>query len=497
MKLNFHKKAGKAPAPQPTAAQKASRRRALHAGAYSTVLGAIVLVLVILLNLVMQAVPTKFTEFDISTGQMFTLSETTTSMLAALDKDVTAYYLAETGNEDTNITRILDRYAGQSSHFSWEQRDPALYPTFAAQYDAADATNGSVILVCGENSTLVDYYDMYEYDYSNYYTTGSYELNFAAENALTTGVAQVTRDTTYTLYALTGHGETSLGSDFTEVLDNAGITLEEINLTTTELPAEADAVLINAPQTDLTTDDLDTLRSYLEGGGRLLVTTSLLYETPNLDTLLAEYGMTREEGLLVETDPNYYAYRYAGTYLLPQLASNDVTAGIADGLYVFAPTAQGILTADDGETTAETASEKDLSFTTLLSTSDNAYSMLAYETATTLEQGENDPTGSFEVAVAAEDATSGSAIVWINCGYVFTDEINAAVSGGNAQLMGSILNWMNGEENATVIESRSMSAETLTVPSNLIMPLGLLFVIVLPLASLIIGVVIFILRRRR
>ena len=104
---------------------------------------------------------------------------------------------------------------------------------------------------------------------------------------------------------------------------------------------------------------------------------------------------------------------------------------------------------------------------------------------------------SFDVAVAAEDATSGSAVVWINCGYVFTDEINAAVSGGNAQLMGSILNWMNGEENATVIESRSMSAETLTVPSNLIMPLGLLFVIVLPLASLIIGVVIFILRRRR
>ena len=123
--------------------------------------------------------------------------------------------------------------------------------------------------------------------------------------------------------------------------------------------------------------------------------------------------------------------------------------------------------------------------------------MLAYETATTLEQGENDPTGSFDVAVAAEDATSGSAVAWINCGYVFTDEINAAVSGGNAQLMGSILNWMNGEENATVIESRSMSAETLTVPSNLIMPLGLLFVIVLPLASLIIGVVIFILRRRR
>lgn len=497
MKLNFHKKAGKAPAPQPTAAQKASHRRALHAGAYSTVLGVIVLVLVILLNLVVRAIPTKYTEFDISTGQMFTLSETTTSMLASLDQDVTAYYLAETGSEDQNITRILNRYAGQSSHFHWEQRDPALYPTFAAQYDAADATNGSVILVCGDNSTLVDYYDMYEYDYSNYYTTGSYELNFAAENALTTGIAQVTRETTYTLYALTGHGETSLGSDFTEVLDNAGITLEELNLNTAALPADADAVLINAPQTDLSADDLEALRDYLDGGGRLLVSTSLLFSTPNLDALLADYGMTRQDGLLVETDPNYYAYRYAGTYLLPQRTTNSITSGMANGLYVFAPTSQGILTASDETSTAETASDRDLTYTTLLSTSDAAYSMLDYATATVLEQGANDPTGSFKVAVAAEDANSGSAIVWVNCGYVFTDEINAAVSGGNAQFMGSILNWMNGEENATVIESRSMSAETLTVPARLVMPLGLLFVIVLPLASLIIGVVIFVLRRRR
>ena len=53
--------------------------------------------------------------------------------------------------------------------------------------------------------------------------------------------------------------------------------MEEINLTTTELPAEADAVLINAPQTDLTTDDLDTLAQLSRGGGRLLVTTQFCF----------------------------------------------------------------------------------------------------------------------------------------------------------------------------------------------------------------------------
>ena len=279
MKFHFSKKPS-APAPQPTEAQRTSQRRALGAGAYASVLGAIVLVVVILVNLVVQAIPTKYTEFDISNTGLFTLSETTVSMLKSLDKDVTAYYLGETGGEDANLTRLLDRYAGESSHFRWEQRDPALYPTFAAQYDAQDASNGSVILVCGENHAVVDSADLYEYDYSSYYTTGSVDMRFNAENALTTAVAQVTRDASYTAYQLTGHGEAELGSDFTEVLTNAGVTLESLSLTTSAVPEDAAALILNAPQADLSEQDVDALRSYLDGGGRLLVTTSLLADTP-------------------------------------------------------------------------------------------------------------------------------------------------------------------------------------------------------------------------
>lgn len=501
MKFHFSKKPS-GQAPQPTEAQRASHRRTVSAGAYASVLGVVVLVVAILVNLVVQAIPTKYTEFDISNTGLFTLSETTVSMLQGLDKDVTAYYLGETGGEDSNITRLLDRYAGESSHFRWEQRDPALYPTFAMQYDAQDASNNSVILTCGDNHTVVDYNDMYEYDYSAYYTTGSVDMRFDAENALTTAVAQVTRDTSYTAYELTGHGETSLGSDFTEVLTNAGVTLQSLNLTTSAVPEDAAALILNAPQADLSEQDVAALRSYLDGGGSLLVTTSLLTETPNLDALLADYGMTRQPGLLVETDANHFAYGYGGTYLLPNLASNDITSGVVDGLYVFTPVAQGIVTqdtaasAESAESTGETAADN-LTHTTLLSTTASAFSMLGYETATTLEQGDNDPTGSFDVAVAAENSGTGAKVVWVNCANIFLDNINAAVSGGNAQLMGSVMNWMNGQENATVIESKSMSADSLNVPAALIMPLGLLIVIVLPLACLLVGVVISIVRRRR
>ena len=299
MKFNKNKR----PSAQPTEAQRTSRRRTLQAGAYASALGVVVLAAVILLNLVVRAIPTRYTEFDISTSGLYTLSETTRNMLDGLSQDVTAYYLAETGGEDQNVTHLLDRYAGEGGRFSWQQRDPAIYPTFAAQYDAQDASSGSIILVCGDKHTVVDSADLYEYDYASYYTTGSLSMSFAAENALTTGIAQVTRESSYVVYELTGHGETALGADFTEALTNAGVTVQELNLTTSAVPEDAAALILNAPQADLGAADIETLRSYLANGGRLLVTTNFLVETPMLDALLQEYGMSRQAGMLVETAP--------------------------------------------------------------------------------------------------------------------------------------------------------------------------------------------------
>ena len=478
------------------AALRASRRRSLYAGAYAGVLAAAVLVVTVLLNLAVQAVPSKYTEFDISTSGLYTLSETTKTLLAGLDADVTAYYLAETGSEDRNVTNLLDRYAGETPRFRWQGRDPALYPTFAAQYDAADAAAGSVILVCGERHITVDADELYQYDYSAYYTTGSVGTYFAAESALSAGIAALTREGGYAVYELTGHGEQALGSDYTETLANIGVTLGSLNLTAAAVPKDAAALLLNAPTADLSAADVQALRAYLSGGGCLLVTTSLLTDTPNLDALLAEYGMARQPGLLVETDAAHYAYGYGGAYLLPVLRQNEVTAGVAGGMYVFAPLAQGIVADGGAQSTAESAGQA-LTHTALLSTSSAAYAMLDYATADTVQQGEDDPVGRFDLAVAAQDAATGARLVWVNCADFLQDEPNAAVSGGNAQLLGSIVNWMVGAQNNAVVEAKSMNVTALQVPTTLILPLGLLFVLLLPLACLLAGVAVTVWRRRR
>ena len=123
----------------------------------------------LLVNLVVRALPSKYTEFDLSEGRMYTLGDSSVQLAQSLQQDVTIYYLCETGSEDAIITKLLDHYAAESSHIHWEQKDPTLYPTFAAQYGAENASTGSLIVTSGEDSVVLDAADLYEYDYSDYY----------------------------------------------------------------------------------------------------------------------------------------------------------------------------------------------------------------------------------------------------------------------------------------------------------------------------------------
>ena len=95
-------------------------------GLYSTAILAAAIVLAVLINLLVGAIPKKYTEFDLSAAKMYTLGDSSRQLMQSLDQDVTVYYLCETGSEDAIITKLLDHYADESGHFHWEQKDGAL-----------------------------------------------------------------------------------------------------------------------------------------------------------------------------------------------------------------------------------------------------------------------------------------------------------------------------------------------------------------------------------
>ena len=103
MKLNWNKRK-----------KSEAARKIFRSGVYSAAVTALVLVLVILLNLIVRAIPSRYTEWDLSEAGLYTLSDNSIEVVKNLTQDVKIYYLAETGNEDVILSKLLDHYAAES-----------------------------------------------------------------------------------------------------------------------------------------------------------------------------------------------------------------------------------------------------------------------------------------------------------------------------------------------------------------------------------------------
>ena len=464
--------------------------KVFRSGVYSTAILAAAIVLAVLLNLLVGALPKKYTEFDLSEAKMYTLGDSSKKLVQSLDQDVTVYYLCETGSEDAILTKLLDHYADESSHFRWEQKDPAIYPTFAAQYGASDVSTGSLIVVSGENNVVLDAADLYEYDYSDYYTTGSANVTFGGEKQITSAIYKLTAAEETHAYYTTNHGEQALTSSLTEALEAQNITAQPLDLLTSTIPDDCDLLIINDPTSDFASDglvdEISQLQTYLENGGRVLLTTNGYDETPNLDAVMAQFGLAREAGLVVEGDssPALYGYPYS---LFPDYGTTDESTaldGVNRSTHVMLSVAQGITITETDGVTAES----------LLNTSEDAYSKLNFDTSSTTDKENGDTDGPFSLAVWARNETTGAEVIWIGCPNMDNEQLYQSIPGNLTFLQGCAAS-MVGQD--ILIDTKALEASPITIPASTATTLGLVFVFVLPAAVLIAGAVVVLLRRRK
>ena len=467
--------------------------RVFRSGLYSAAITAAVLALAVLVNLLVRALPTKYTTFDLSEAGLYTLSDSSAQVAQGLTQDVTIYYLCETGNEDQIISKLLDKYASESSHITWEIKDPAIYPTFAAQYGAQDAASGSLILVSGEQSVVLDASDLYDYDYSDYYTTGSASVTFGGEKQITSAIYKLTAAGQSHAYYTTNHGEQTLTDSLTDALDAQNIDAQPLDLLTSTIPEDCDLLIINVPAQDFASagalvDEMSLLRSYLSAGGKVLLTTDTYYNTPNLDAVMAEFGLTRAEGLVVEGDSGHFMNGYP-YYLLPDYTSpTETTAleGVDTSRHVLLQMAQGITLTETEGVTAEA----------LLTTSDAAYSKAAGYEMTTVEKEDGDTDGPFTLAAYARNTATEAEVIWINCGNMDNESAYQVVP-GNCTFLQGCASSLAGQVGSVLIDSKALEAAPISVSSAQAAVLGLVFILILPAALLAAGAVVVILRRRK
>lgn len=484
MKNNFNKKLRQLAAEN----KQALSTRTAKVGGYSVVLALIVLAILVAVNVLFSVLPSKFTQFDISAAQLYSLTSDTKVVATNLDKDVTIYWITQAGQESTVLDKLLDRYQDLSDLITVVKKDPDIYPTFAQQYTDETVVNNSLVVECGDKSRYISYDDIYQVDTASYYTTGSVSQSFDGEGQITSAIDYVVSDELPKIYLLSGHGEVTLSDTFSNELTRSNYeTVEDFSLLNVdEIPEDCDALLINAPTSDISDEELTMLRDYVQGGGKLLVLSGPQKEASltNLDTLLADYDVTVSDGIVVDTDREHYAFT-APYVLMPDIESSDITDPLTEeSSHVIVPIAQGLTVGSNGSVTA------------LLTTSDEAFSKAAGFAMTTYEKEDGDTDGPFTLAVSITDSTAEGKIVWVASDYLLDDTYNSYSSGANLDLVMNGLSWMIGKNDAVSIRAKSLNNSYLTISSSSATVLKVVMIGVIPVCFLLLGID-EVLRRRK
>lgn len=472
--------------------RQALSTRTAKVGGYSFVLSLVVLGILVAVNVLVSKLPSSWTQFDISAAQLYSLTSDTKVVVTNLDQDVTIYWITQTGKEDEDIQRLLDRYDDLSDHITVVKKDPDVYPTFAQQYTDETVTNNSLVVEAGDKSRYIAYSDIYEADMSSYYmgTSGSVATSFDGEGQITSAISYVVSTDLPQVYLLSGHGEAALPDAFASELERANYeTVSDFTLLNVDaIPEDCDALIINAPTSDISDEELTMLRSYVQGGGRLLVLSGPQEDTtlPNLQALLGDYGVTAAEGVVVDPNRDYYAFT-APYVLMPEIQSSEITDPLTEGSYhVIVPIGQGLTV---GESSTGTV-------TSLLQTSTDSFSKAAGYAMQTYDKEDGDIDGPFTLAVSIEDSTAGGRIVWVASDYLLEDVYNAYSSGANLDFVMNGLSWMIGQTDAVSIRSKSLDYNYLTISSSSAAWLKVCMIGIVPVAFLLLGVD-EILRRRK
>ena len=466
-------------------AQKAvSSLIATKGGSYSLALTAIVLAILIAVNVLVSVLPSSATKYDITSTNLYSITSSTKVVVNALEKDVDIYWIVQSGEEDEIIENLLSKYESLSSHITVTKKNPDVYPTFTAQYTDEDVANNSLIVECGDKSRYIAYSDIYLTDVD--YTTYSYVYSFDGEGAITSAIDYVVSDELPKLYMLEGHGEADLPTEFENQIEKENMELESFSLLNTdEIPEDADAVLIYAPETDISEEEAGMLEDYLLTGGKLLVIAGPTEDgtLTNLYSVLESYGIVVADGLVVEGDRSYYAFQQP-YILLPEIESNDITDALIDANYfAIFPLAQGLtITGNDA--------------TALLTTSDSSFSKAAGFQLDTYEKEDGDTDVPFAVAVTVDTANDGQ-MIWFASSYFLEDLYNAYSSGANLDLVMNALSSLIGQRDAVSIRSKSLSYNYLTISDSSASMLKAWMIGIIPAAFVIYGVITVIDRRKK
>lgn len=463
--------------------------KGIKLGAYSIATILLMAAVTFGINLGLNYVPDQYTSYDVTANKLYTLTDDTKEMISNITDDITIYVLTEEASKDDGVDKTLTQLKGLSDHIKVEYVSPVANPKFYINYTSEEPANNSLIVVGPKNSIVVDYNKLYTYEIN--YSTYNYEMTgYDGEGQIASAIAYVTTEDIPKFYITTGHGELEFEDAFLNALTKENVTYEELTLHSVDaIPEDAQGIIINAPTSDFSKEDADKVIAYLaQGGNAFLLPTFTDQSMEQFERILDFYGVSVVDGMIVEGDRNYY-YQ-SPYYLFPEIAYDEVTQRITEG-EVFAPLSRGL--SYDEET-------EGVSYTPLLTTSDSAFSKVNITGAEDYSKSADDIDGPFVISLRAEKTTDQGEVskaLFVANESMFTTTADDMVPGYNVKFFCSIISSLADHDNSVAIPSKSFEIGNLIFNAKIVYLSGIIAIFILPMGSLIAGLIIWLKRRKK
>lgn len=446
---------------------ESTRKRRLHSILHH---GLFVVLLLVLVTLLAYLSRQYRAEVDLTRVHRNTLSAATLDVLKRLDGPitVTAYAMAQDArgeNLHRRIEEFVRPYQRAKPDVVLTLVDPREQPKAAAEA----GVRAPVELVV-------------EYKRRTAHLT---EFN---EQAFANTLMRLARGAERLVLWLDGHGERKLDGaanhdlgEFGRLLQTKGFRLGSLSLVLAqEVPANAALIVIANPQVDLVPAEVQKLRHYLAGGGNLLW---LIDPEPlhGLAPIAEMLGLVLTPGMV--TDPEAARLNAPPTLALAAVYGRHA---ITDGfnLVTVFPQARQINTIESDEWRIRP----------LVEVAPRGC------VKTGKPEGRCDPNrdipGPIVIATALERAVGDrqQRVVVVGNGSFLSNSFIG--NGGNRDLGVNFVNWLSGDDNLITLQPRSAGDGSINIDQTILYLIAFSFLLVVPLAFMITGVVIWWRRRR-
>ncbi|MBQ8827207.1 MAG: GldG family protein [Oscillospiraceae bacterium] len=501
---------------KPASSEKPKKKfnsKKLKYGTAATVLTIVVIAVVVLVNVIVSLVGDRVNlTIDLTSSKAFEISQESIDYINSLTEDIEIVTMVDESmfKDTSNVYykqayEVIKKYEQESDRITVKFVDMTADPTYANRYSEiykGTISEYSIVISCGNRIKVISVNDLFNTEL-NYQTYSFQIVSSKAEQVLTSAIMYVSDPDPKKAVILEIESAGIADEYIQTLLEDDGFDVSTSNPQLEPIPADADLIVINAPLNDFSEEVVDQLYDYMENGGNY--GKNLIYlasfsqkDTSNIDAFLAEWGIEVGKGVVGDTNTNnlatgttFYAFKnyisdtdYSQNVAQPDLPVVVYNARPVNVLFENSAnvTAQALLTTEDTAFVLTDEMQELAQSGTEPEIVNGIYNTMALANKYTFDDNNNQVLSNLLVIGASDMLDPGlTGTTYYNNGDYFI----------------SIVNAMTGKNAGITIVAKDLTAATFDTDVAKTSAAAWVFLIIIPAAVFVTGIVIWAKRRHK